>query len=62
MPTYVSLWCWKQASPSPHPVQMGGGDQKAQEELASRSPCSFSAVGGATDDGVRVIIYYVSKQ
>jgi hypothetical protein len=49
MPTYVSLWCWKQASPPPPPLCTGGGgDQKAQEELASRSPCSYSAVGGAT--------------
>jgi len=35
---------------------MGGGeDQKAQEKLASRSSCSFGAVGGATDQEDKVV-------
>jgi len=35
----------------------GGGDQKAQEELESRSPCSFGAVGGATDVDIDINVY-----
>ena len=38
MPTYVSLWCWKQASPYPHPVHMGGGGPESTGRTSKPEP------------------------
>jgi hypothetical protein len=45
MPTYAL----GRPLPSPSPVHMGGGVQKAQEKLTGRSPCFCGAIGGATE-------------
>ncbi len=47
MPTYVSMWCWKQASPCPHPVHMGGGGPESTGKTSKPELPVPSALSGA---------------